>query len=65
MDGSRAVNWGLEDFVAAAVLLGGAGAAMVLAWRTIAGRRKRVAAVGAIALATLLVWAELAVGLFG
>lgn len=58
------VDWGVEDFVAAAVLLFTAGAAIVLALRTIEGRGKRVAAVAAIALALLLVWAELAVGVF-
>ncbi len=58
------MNWGLEDFAAAALLLGAAGLAVELAVRVVRGRRARVAAGLAILAALLLVWAELAVGLF-
>jgi hypothetical protein len=58
------VNWLPEDFVAAALLLGSAGVAMVLALRWFATRRAKVIAVATIAVVLLLVWAELAVGLF-
>ncbi len=58
------MNWGLEDFAAAALLLGAAGLAVELAVHVVRGRRARVAAGLAILAALLLVWAELAVGLF-
>lgn len=57
------VNWGPEDFFAAAVLLGGAGVGIELAVRLLRSPRWRLLAiVGVVALA-LLVWAELAVGI--
>lgn len=58
-----AVRWGVEDFAAAALLLGAAGAGLELALRLSHGRRARLLAGAPILLATLLVWAELAVGL--
>lgn len=58
------VNWDAGDYVVAAVLLLGAGTAVVVAARGIAGRRARWAAIGAIGLVLATVWAELAVGLF-
>ncbi len=58
------VSWGPGDFVAAGVLLFGAGACAVMASRLLATRRHRIAAIGAIAFGLALIWAELAVGLF-
>jgi peptidoglycan/LPS O-acetylase OafA/YrhL len=58
------VSWGVFDFVAAGVLLFGAGAAMVLARRRFGQPVQRWLAIAAIALLFCLVWAELAVGLF-
>ena len=57
------MNWGAEDFLAAAVLLGGFGLAFDLAIRVT--RNSVVRAVTGLALGALLllVWAELAVGL--
>lgn len=58
------VNWGAEDFLAAAVLIGGAGLAVELAVRFIRTRAAMFATIAAVALAFVLVWAELAVGIF-
>ena len=58
------VSWGPIDFLAAAALLFTAGAAMVLATRCFERRRHKRLAVAGIGLAFLLVWAELAVGVF-
>lgn len=59
------VRWGPMDFAVAGGLLLTTGSAMVAAARvTRPGLRRRVL-VGAMAAALLVVWAELAVGLFG
>lgn len=65
MQFSDEVAWTLSDFIIAAILLFGTGLVYVLGARRIAttsGRIKLAAVVGAI---LILVWAELAVGLFG
>jgi hypothetical protein len=61
---SRDVSWGLEDFLLAAVLLAGTGIAYVVAARRLQTPRSRILAGGALGAALLLVWAELAVGIF-
>ena len=58
------VNWGPGDFLAGGALLAGTGLAYVLAKRRIAGRPGRMLLGGLLALGLLLVWAELAVGIF-
>lgn len=60
---TREVNWGAEDFAALALLIGVGGLAVELAMRF--GRKPvhRAMLLAAIALALLLVWAELAVGI--
>lgn len=58
------VNWGLADFAAAAILLGGAGLALEVAARVLATPGKRLVVALVIAAILLLVWAELAVGIF-
>lgn len=58
------VSWGAEDFAAAAVLLGGTGFALELAARLLVDPGKRAFAALVIVAALLLVWAELAVGIF-
>lgn len=58
------VNWGPEDFVAAAILLGGAGLALELAFRFITTPLRRIVAAGGILAVLVLVWVELAVGIF-
>lgn len=58
------MNWGLEDFLAAAALLLAAGAGVAWALRRFQSRGARTAAVAGVVLAVMLVWAELAVGIF-
>lgn len=58
------VNWGREDFIAAAILLGGAGLALELAFRFLTTPLRRIVAAGAIMAVLVLVWVELAVGIF-
>lgn len=58
------VNWGIEDFTAAAVLLGGAGLAFELAVRVMRGTTARIIAGVAIAAGLALIWAQLAGGIF-
>jgi hypothetical protein len=59
------VNWTILDFVVAGFLLGGTGAAYVLLSRRTRKARMRFAIGAALLMALLLVWAELAVGIFG
>lgn len=59
-----AFNWGILDFVAAAVLLAGTGIALELARLKLRSRASRLVAGGAIVLLLLTAWAELAVGIF-
>lgn len=58
------VSWGWGDFLAAGVLLFGTGTAIVLVRRHFGPSLARTAVVAAIVLAAVLLWAELAVGLF-
>ncbi|SMF61361.1 hypothetical protein [Allosphingosinicella indica] len=58
------VQWGAEDFLAAALLIGGAGALIELAIHRTRRGRMRVLLIAAVAAAFLLIWAELAVGIF-
>jgi hypothetical protein len=57
--------WGAFDFIAAGVLLFGTGIAIEVALRLITKWEYRVAACVGILIALAIVWAELAVGLFG
>ncbi|MGB3337315.1 MAG: hypothetical protein WBA73_09060 [Devosia sp.] len=58
------VKWGAEDFLAAALLLGGAGLALEVMVRLVQDARARLAIGLAIAAAFGLIWVELAVGIF-
>lgn len=58
------VNWTGSDFVVAAVLLGVTGLALELAMGRLANMKRRLLWMGAIGLAFVYVWAELAVGIF-
>jgi len=64
MQWSREVHWTGVDFAVAAMLLGVAGFAGLRAARLRGPLLRRVALVGAIALAFAAVWVELAVGVF-
>lgn len=59
------VNWKPMDFVAAGVLLLSAGFACEMILRLVKGTGTRIAALALVLLVLLLVWAELAVGIFG
>jgi hypothetical protein len=62
---STEVDWSTGDFLLAALLLFGTGTAIEIAFRKVAGTRKRLFAIGLILFLLLLIWAELAVGVFG
>ena len=59
------VNWTAEDFVAAGVILGGAGLATEFLVRRSGSHAYRIGAVLAVLAAFLTVWANLAVGMIG
>ncbi len=59
------VQWTLSDFLIGAVLLLGTGLLLELLLRVIKKTSLRIAVGAAILLILLLVWAELAVGIFG
>jgi hypothetical protein len=62
---TREVNWGPLDFAVAAILLAGTGSVYVLLTRKLRTAIQRRAIGGGLLLTFLLVWAELAVGVFG
>lgn len=64
MQVTNEVSWGPGDFLAAAVLLFGAGMAYALAARRVSGLKHRTAVGLAILLLLATIWAELAVGIF-
>lgn len=59
------VDWTVFDFIVAGVLLVGTGLLYVLLSRKVRGKRQRLFGGVALAVVFLLVWAELAVGVFG
>ena len=65
MQFSDGVRWSPIDFVTAGILLFGTGLACELVMRKVKKLQYRVAICGAILLALLLIWVELAVGIFG
>ncbi len=64
MQFTHEVNWGPGDFATAAVLLGSLVLGIDLALTRLRGRALRFAGAAAVTGAVLLIWAELAVGLF-
>lgn len=65
MQVTQEVSWGPGDFLAAALLLGLTGFAIEGAVRVVRPGAARVAAVAGAGAGLLLIWAELAVGIFG
>jgi len=59
------VNWTLSDFVIAGVLLIGTGVMCEITIRKIKKTKYRIAVILAILVVLLLIWVELAVGIFG
>jgi peptidoglycan/LPS O-acetylase OafA/YrhL len=65
MQFTNEVNWNLFDFVAAAALLLGTGLLCELVLRKVKKTKHRIIICFALLLLLLLIWAELAVGIFG
>lgn len=65
MQFSSEVNWELIDFIVMGGLLLSVGVICELTLRKVKSKKYRVLLIVAIALIFLLVWAELAVGIFG
>lgn len=65
MQFNSGVNWSSFDFIVAGVLLLGTGLFCELVLRLVKKSGQRLIIVGVILLALFLVWAELAVGIFG
>lgn len=58
------MNWGVEDLIASTLLILGAGLTYELGLRTWRRPRQRLAVAGVTLALALLIWAELAVGIF-
>jgi ABC-type Mn2+/Zn2+ transport system permease subunit len=65
MQFSDEVDWSLFDFVIMGVLLLGTGLMCELVMRKVKKIEHRIALCGVLLVALFLVWAELAVGIFG
>ena len=65
MQFTNEVKWTLSDFVAASVLLFGTGLLCEFVIRTAKNSRYRMVMIAAILVALVLIWLELAVGIFG
>lgn len=65
MQFTNEVAWTLSDFIIMGILLLGTGFMCELAIRKVKTTEYRIAVCGAVLVAFLLVWAELAVGIFG
>ena len=65
MQFTKELNWGVEDFVIMGVLLFAMGLIYELAVRRIQVSTRRIIAGVVLALIFILIWAELAVGIFG
>jgi hypothetical protein len=65
MQFTNEVNWSLEDFVVMGILLLATGLGCELVLRKMKKVTYRIALVGGVLIAFLLIWAELAVGIFG
>ncbi|MBK6725291.1 MAG: hypothetical protein IPO41_10770 [Acidobacteria bacterium] len=63
--GVDGVKWTAIDFIAAAIMLLGAGIGIEIALRVVKRFEYRIAACVAILFALAVVWAELAVGIIG
>jgi len=65
MQFTNEVNWSVSDFIIAGGLLLGTGLMIELVIRNVKNVKYRLAICAVILLALLLVWIELAVGIFG
>ena len=65
MQFTEEVNWSMLDFMVAGVLVLGAGLMFDLVIRKVKNIKHRAVVHAALVIAFLLIWAELAVGIFG
>ena len=65
MQFTNEVDWNLFDFLVAGILLTGAGIMGELVMRTIGNKDYQIGMLAVILIALCLIWAELAVGVFG
>ncbi|MEZ4857997.1 MAG: hypothetical protein R2781_04240 [Flavobacteriaceae bacterium] len=65
MQFSEEVNWTLSDFLVAGILLYSSSLLCELILRKVKKRTLRIALCGALLIVLLLIWAEMAVGIFG
>lgn len=65
MQFSEEVEWSIFDFLVAGVLLFGTGLVAELVLRKVKNRNSRIGLIAIILLALFIIWAELAVGIFG
>jgi peptidoglycan/LPS O-acetylase OafA/YrhL len=65
MQFSDEVDWKLADFIIAGVLLLGTGLICEFVMRKVKKKENRIALIVVIITVLLLIWAELAVGIFG
>lgn len=65
MQFSNAVNWKVIDFVIMGILLLGTGLLCELVLRKVKSAKSRLLLCAAVLLTFLLIWAQLAVGIFG
>ena len=62
---SNEVNWGVADFITAGILLAGIGVAYQLIAYGVKNNSRQAAIGVVLAVAMVLAWVELAVGIFG
>lgn len=62
---SNQVNWDVQDFVIAAILLCGTALIIELILRQVRSKQNRIVLVAILLVTLLIIWAELAVGIFG
>lgn len=65
MQFTNEVNWTLADFIVMGALLLGTGLMCELVLRKVNKVKHRIAICGALLIALVLIWIELAVGIFG
>ncbi len=65
MQFTKEVDWDIFDFVIMGVLLSGTGFLCEIVLRKVKGTQNRIIICGAVLFVFFLIWAELAVGVFG
>lgn len=65
MQFTNEIDWSPIDFAAMGILLLGAGIMLEFVLRKVSSKENRIALIAIILIVFLLIWAELAVGIFG